>query len=89
MPIENERNILALVLPSKTERKAMLKALRTSKKLKDLDNPAIAQTGRITMQRDRLLLEQGKPSAETKACLKKAAVAGKKKRRKTRYSTRA
>lgn len=82
LPGETEADNLKPVLPSKAERKAMLKTLRESKKLGNLDNPAVANASRMTALRDQWLLERGKPSAKTKARLKKAATAAKKEKEK-------
>lgn len=65
-------------LPSKAERKAALQALRAFKKLKLMDNPLIAKEAQIVALRDQWLLSQSKANTETKARIKKAAVAKKK-----------
>lgn len=82
LPGETEVDNFKPVLPSKAKRKIMLKTLRESKKLGDLDNPVIANASRMTVLRDQWLLEQGKPSAETKTRLKKAAMSAKKEKEK-------
>ncbi|MCJ1347575.1 hypothetical protein MMC31_005800 [Peltigera leucophlebia] len=82
LPGETETDNSKPVLPSKAKQKAMLKTLRESKKLGDLDNPAVAKASWMTALRDQWLLERGKPSAEIKARLKKAAMAAKKEKEK-------
>lgn len=68
-----------LDLSSKTNRKTMLKALRTFKKLKYNDNPKLAEEARLTTLKDEWLIACEKPTPETKARIKKAAEAEKKK----------
>ena len=63
---------------SKSERKATLKAARTSKKLKYMDDPVIKEEASITALRDQWLIERGKAGPATKAQVKKAATAEKK-----------
>ena len=63
----------------KAQKKATLKALRTSKKLKYIDDPKVAKKARLTALRDEWLIACGKPTPETKARMKKAAEAEKKK----------
>lgn len=65
-------------LPSRSERKAILIVSRSSKKLKGLNNPVIAEEARMTALRDSWLVENRKSNAVTKARLKKAADAKKK-----------
>ena len=69
----------SLDLPSKAERKATLKALRTSKKLKYMDDPKVAEEARLITLRDKWLIARRKPTPETKARIKKAVEAEKKK----------
>ena len=64
--------------PTKAKRKATLKAFRTAKKLKYMDDPLVAKEARITALRDHWLIARGKPTPETKAQIKKAADAEKK-----------
>lgn len=65
-------------LPSRSERKSVLVALRTSKKLKNMDDPAVAEEARMTELRDKWLIKRGKATPETKARMKKAAAVEKK-----------
>lgn len=67
---------------SKAKRKATLKALRTSKKLKYMDDPQVAEEARLTTLRDQWLIAHGKPTPGTKARMKKAAEAEKSRPRK-------
>lgn len=69
----------SLDLPSKARRKATLKAFRTSKKLKYMDDPKVAEEARLITLRDEWLIARGKPTPETKARIKRAAEAEKKK----------
>ncbi len=57
----------------RTERKKLLKAARVSKKLKYIDNPAIAEAAHLTKLRDKWLIQKRKPSPATKLRLKQAA----------------
>lgn len=61
-----------LDLPSKAQKKTTLKALKTSKKLKYMDNPKVAEAAYLTTLRDKWLIACGKPTPETKAWIKKA-----------------
>lgn len=70
---------LPFQLPSKAQRKANLQALCASKKLKNMDDPIIAQDAQMTALRDQWLTARGKATPETKARIKKAADAEKKK----------
>lgn len=65
-------------LPPRSERKSALIALRTSKKLKNMDDPILAEEAQMTELRDKLLIGQEKAIPETKALMKKAAAAEKK-----------
>lgn len=65
-------------LPTKAERKSTLAAARTSKKLKGLDDPVLAEKSRMTAMQDAWLVNTGKANAATKARIKKAADAEKK-----------
>lgn len=67
---------------SRLERKAALQSARTSKKIKYMDDPVIAEAARITALRDQQLIQRGKPSAGTKARIKKAAEVEKKEKEK-------
>ena len=73
---------VSLDLSSKAKRKAMVKALRTSKKLKYMDDSKIAEKACLTILRDKWLITRGKSMPETKAWMKKAAEAEKKKAKK-------
>ena len=64
-------------IPSKAQRKATLKALRNSKKLKYMDDPLVAEEARITALRDQWLVAWGKVTPATKAQMKKVADAEK------------
>lgn len=66
----------------KLERKAVLKAVQASKKIKYMDDPVIAKAAKITTMKDQWLVQQGKATAETKAQLKKAIKGEKKEREK-------
>lgn len=61
----------------KSERKATLKAAKTSKKLKYMDDPAIEEEASMTALRDQWLIERGKAGPATKARVKKTATAEK------------
>lgn len=65
-------------LPPRSERKSALSALRTSKKLKNMDDPIMAEKVRMAKLRDKWLIGRGKATPETKARMKKAAAAEKK-----------
>ena len=67
----------SLDLLFKAETKAMLKALRTSKKLKYMDDSKVVEEARLTTLRDEWLITCGKPMSETKAQMKKIAEAEK------------
>lgn len=67
-----------MVRPTKAKRKAILKAARTSKKLKFMDDPLIAEQVQAVELRDKWLVERGRAPPETKARMKKAADAEKK-----------
>lgn len=60
------------------DRKTALKAAQTSKKIKFIDDPAIAEAARITALRDQWLIQWGKANKDTKAQMQKAAQAEKK-----------
>ena len=70
-------DLLPSEIPSKAQRKAMLKVLWNSKKLKYMDNPLVAEEARITALRDQWLIARGKATPATKARMKKAADAEK------------
>lgn len=70
---------ISLDLPFKAERKAMLKALRTSKKLKYMDDSKVVEEARLITLRDEWLITRGKPMLKTKAQMKKIAKTEKKK----------
>lgn len=53
-------------LPSRAERKMILQAARLSKKLKYMDDPAVAEAAKLTALRDSWLIKIGKPSPATK-----------------------
>lgn len=53
-------------LPTKAERKSTLAAARTSKKLKGLDDPVLAEESCMTAMRDAWLVDTGKANAATK-----------------------
>lgn len=67
-----------IVQPTKAERKATLKAARTSKKLKYIDDPLVAEQAWAVELRDKQLIEKGKAPPDTKARMKKAADAERK-----------
>lgn len=69
-------------VPSKLERKAVLTAARTSKKIKYMDDPVVAKAAKITAMRDHWLVQWGKATTEMKARLKKATEGEKKEREK-------
>lgn len=64
--------------PSKAQRREILKAARASKKIKFMDNPAIAKASRITKMRDQWLISNNKTNPDLKARLKKVKVAERK-----------
>lgn len=66
----------------KLEQKAALKAARAFKKMKYIDELIVAEAVKITAIKDQWLVQWGKATAETKACLKKAADIEKKEREK-------
>lgn len=72
----------SLDLPFKAQRKAMLKAFKTSKKLKYIEDPKIAKVACLTTLKDKWLIAHGKPMPETKAWIKKVVEAEKKKAKK-------
>lgn len=67
-----------IVQPTKAKRKAILKAARTSKKLKYIDNPLVAKQAWAVELRDKWLIEKSKTPPDTKAQMKKAANAERK-----------
>ncbi|MCJ1348467.1 hypothetical protein MMC31_006699 [Peltigera leucophlebia] len=69
---------LSIIRPTKTERKAILKATRASKKLKYMDDPLVAEEAHAIALRDTWLIEKGNPPPETKARMRKAVDAEKK-----------
>lgn len=69
----------SLNLSSKAQRKVTLKTLKTSKKLKYMDDPKVAEVVRLTTLKDEWLIACGKPTPETKARIKKVVEAEKKK----------
>lgn len=73
-------------LPIKAERKSTLAATRTSKKLKGLDDPVLAEESRIIAKRNAWLIDFGKANAAIKAQMKKVADAKKKRWRRWRRS---
>lgn len=64
------------------DQKAALKAARASKKIKYMDDLVVAEAAQITGLRDQWLIQRGKPTAETKARIRKAAKAEKKEQEK-------
>ena len=66
-------SLLPLLVPSKAERKAFLKAARQSKKLRYMDDPTIAEAAHLTALRDEWLIQRVKPSPATKLQMKQAA----------------
>lgn len=62
-PLEN-------ATPSRSERRAMLKAARASKKLRYLDDPVNAAASRLIDRRDAWLIQRGKPTLATKLRIK-------------------
>lgn len=56
----------SVVRPTKAECKAILKAARTSKKLKFIDNLLIAKQVQAVKLRDKWLVERGRAPPETK-----------------------
>lgn len=68
----------SLIRPTKTKRKAILKAARASKKLKYMDDPLVAEEAQAIALRDKWLIKKGNPPLDTKARMKKAADAEKK-----------
>lgn len=56
----------------RSEKKSALIAFRMSKKLKNLDNPILAEEARMTALHDKWLTERGKAISETKVRMKKA-----------------
>ena len=69
---------LSIIRPTKTERKAILKAIQASKKLKYIDDPLVVEEAHAIALRDKWLIEKGNPPLETKARMKKAVDAEKK-----------
>ncbi len=70
---------ISLDLSSKAQRKATLKAHRTFKKLKYMDDPKVAEAVCLTIWRNKWLVVRRKPMPETKTRMKKIAEAAKKK----------
>lgn len=60
------------IIPSKAQRREILKAACVSKKIKFMDNPAIAEAACITTMRDQWLISNNKTNPDLKARLKKA-----------------
>ena len=59
-------------IPTKNEKREVLKAARASKKAKFMDDPAIASAAKITAMRDQWLLKNNKMNPDLKAQMKKA-----------------
>lgn len=72
--------------PSRAERKETLKAARTSKKLKYMDDLVVAEAAKMTALRDSWLVSQGKSSPGTTLRMKQAA--NQKKKEKKRLEKR-
>lgn len=70
------------VIPTKVQRKEILKAARASKKAKFMDDPTIAGAARITAMRDEWLINNHKSNPGLKARLKKAKQAEQKQKAK-------
>ena len=58
-------------IPTKNEKREVLKAARASKKAKFMDDPAIASAAKITAMRDQWLLKNNKINPDLKARMKK------------------
>lgn len=65
-------------IPSKAQRREILKAARASKKIKFMDDPAIAEAAHITTMRDQWLISNNKTNPDLKARLKMAKEAERK-----------
>lgn len=77
-PLPNGPLDPTIVQPTKAKRKAILKAARTSKKLKYMDDLLVAKQAWAVELRDKQLIEKGKAPPDTKAQMKKAADAKRK-----------
>lgn len=64
------RDATAQAIPSRSERKTMLKAARAFKKARYLDDPAIAAALLLIDRRDTWLIQRGKSTAGTKLYMK-------------------
>lgn len=78
MPTSSKLYANSNTLPSKAERREILKAARTSKKIKFMDDPAIAKADYITKMRDQWFISNNKTNPDLKARLKKAKEAKRK-----------